>query len=71
MLIVVLLVEFVIEGDMRMKDATCQVDSESQNLILLRKYYTGTCCNADHLPFRAQMLEFLGRSIHWVFKRHF
>ena len=29
MLIVVLLVEFVIEGDMRMKDATCQVDSKS------------------------------------------
>ena len=33
MLVVVLLVEFVIEGDLYIKDATCQVDSKSQNLI--------------------------------------
>ena len=47
-----------------MKDATCQVDSESQNLILPREYYTRTCSNADHLPLLAHMLKFLGRSIH-------
>ena len=33
MLVAVLLVEFAIKGDFGMKDATCQVDSESQNLI--------------------------------------
>ena len=33
MLVVVLLVEFVIEGDLCMKDATCQVDSKGWNLI--------------------------------------
>ena len=40
MLVAVLLVEFAIEGDLGMKDATCQVGSERQNLILRRKYYT-------------------------------
>ena len=40
MLVAVLLVEFAVEGDLGMKDATCQVDSESQNLILPREYYT-------------------------------
>ena len=40
MLVAVLLVEFSIQGDFGMKDATCQVDSESQNLILPREYYT-------------------------------
>ena len=64
----VLLVEFAIQGDLGMKDATCQVDSESQNLILPREYYTRTSCNADHLPLLAHIIKFLGRSIHWVFK---
>ena len=63
MLAAVLLVEFAIQGDLGMKDATCQVDSESQNLILPREYYTRTCRNADHLPLLAHMLKFLGRSI--------
>ena len=40
MLTAVLLVEFAIEGDLGRKDATCQVDSESQKLILPREYYT-------------------------------
>ena len=40
MLVAVLLVEIAVEGDLGMKDATCQVDSESQNLILPREYYT-------------------------------
>ena len=40
MLVAVLLVEFAIEGDLGMKDATCQVDSEIQNLLLPREYYT-------------------------------
>ena len=40
MLVAVLLAEFAITGDFGMKDATCQVDSESQNLILPREYYT-------------------------------
>ena len=40
MLVAVLLVEFAVEGDLGMKDATCQVDSESQKLILPREYYT-------------------------------
>ena len=70
MLVAVLLVEFAIEGDLGMKDATCEVNSESQNLILPREYYTRTCHNADHLLL-AHMLRFLGRSIHWVFKRLF
>ena len=34
MLVVEMLVEFVIEGDLCMKDATCQVDSKSLNLII-------------------------------------
>ena len=34
MLVVVLLVEFVIKGDLRMKDVTCHVDSKSYSLIL-------------------------------------
>ena len=42
MLAAALLVEFAIQGDLGMKDATCQVDSESQNLILPREYYTRT-----------------------------
>ena len=40
MLVAVLLVQFAVEGDLGMKDATCQVDSESQNLILPREYYS-------------------------------
>ena len=34
LLVVVLLVEFVVEGDLGMKDATCHVDSKSHNLVL-------------------------------------
>ena len=40
MLVAVLLVEFAVEGDLGMQDATCRVDSESQNLILPREYCT-------------------------------
>ena len=40
MLVAVLIVEFATKEDFGMKDATCQVDSESQNLILPREYYT-------------------------------
>ena len=40
LLVAVLLVEFAVEGELGLKDATCQVDSESQNLILPREYYT-------------------------------
>ena len=38
-LVAVLLVAFAVEGDLQvgMKDATCQVNSESQNLILPRE----------------------------------
>ena len=34
MLVVVLRVDFAIEGFLSMKDATCQVDSNNHNLIL-------------------------------------
>ena len=33
-LVAVLLVEFVVEGDLGMKDATCHVDSKSHYLVL-------------------------------------
>ena len=63
-LVAVLLVEFSIEGDLSMKDATCQVNSESQILILPREYYTRTFAMLTTSPSLLASISFLaGRSI--------